>query len=356
MPSPACTVNSTATTNGVDVTASSTPTIALVSASGVTVWELECIGTDENNVAATINASLSINQVAKTATFSAPSSLGSALIFRSRVNNGVDANGTVQSSYTTTFKVSVLTSGGARVGALNETTENSATFGWVGVVNGAVRLSPSGAGTITGAPLTWSGSAWAQGTYISLISGTNISQSGAIRLPKDQTIIAVRRADNLADLPILVSDGSDNITIGSGTSCAGIYLSALYSLVSMISGAIKGRWESSGLTIGGSAGSFGGGAGCISLLNAGTNPSTNPTGGCVIYADSGAGKVRGSSGTVTTFGAAEPHCPRCGRDFALEWENKSYGGTLSICVPCLLGELSRVGVSLSDVVIKNEVV
>jgi len=50
--------------------------------------------------------------------------------------------------------------------------------------------------------------------------------------------------------------------------------------------------------------SYGSGAGVVFLANAGTNPSTDPTGGGVIYVDSGALKYRGSSGTVTTIAAA----------------------------------------------------
>lgn len=49
---------------------------------------------------------------------------------------------------------------------------------------------------------------------------------------------------------------------------------------------------------------FGGGVKVIGIGNAGTNPSTNPTGGGVLYVDAGALKYRGSSGTVTTLGAA----------------------------------------------------
>ncbi len=51
-------------------------------------------------------------------------------------------------------------------------------------------------------------------------------------------------------------------------------------------------------------GSYGGGVGVLGMLNATTNPSTNPTGGGVLYVDSGALKYRGSSGTVTTIAAA----------------------------------------------------
>lgn len=49
---------------------------------------------------------------------------------------------------------------------------------------------------------------------------------------------------------------------------------------------------------------FGGGVGVIGIKNAGTVPATNPTGGGVLYVESGALKYRGSSGTVTTLGAA----------------------------------------------------
>lgn len=49
---------------------------------------------------------------------------------------------------------------------------------------------------------------------------------------------------------------------------------------------------------------FGSGVKVIGIGNAGTNPSANPTGGGVLYCDAGALKYRGSSGTVTTLGAA----------------------------------------------------
>lgn len=51
-------------------------------------------------------------------------------------------------------------------------------------------------------------------------------------------------------------------------------------------------------------GSFGGGAGVIGILNATTVPSTNPTGGGVLYTEGGALKFRGSSGTTTTIASA----------------------------------------------------
>lgn len=138
MPSPTCTVNATATTNGVNVTASTTVTIALADIGGVSQWSISCIGTDELLDAATVTAGLTINQTNKTATFTAPAA-GSALIFQSKINNGQDINGRSEPTYTTTFGVYVLHGNGHRVAAVNETTEGSAAFGWTGKYNALAR-------------------------------------------------------------------------------------------------------------------------------------------------------------------------------------------------------------------------
>jgi hypothetical protein len=48
-------------------------------------------------------------------------------------------------------------------------------------------------------------------------------------------------------------------------------------------------------------GSYGGGVGVFGIANARTVPTTNPTGGGVMYTSGGALYYRGSSGTVTTI-------------------------------------------------------
>lgn len=50
--------------------------------------------------------------------------------------------------------------------------------------------------------------------------------------------------------------------------------------------------------------SVGSGQGVLFVANATTAPTTNPSGGGIIYVEAGALKYRGSSGTVTTLGAA----------------------------------------------------
>lgn len=56
--------------------------------------------------------------------------------------------------------------------------------------------------------------------------------------------------------------------------------------------------------IGSASTQVGGGSGVVGIANAGTVPTSNPTGGGVLYAEGGALKWRGSSGTVTTIAPA----------------------------------------------------
>ena len=50
--------------------------------------------------------------------------------------------------------------------------------------------------------------------------------------------------------------------------------------------------------------SVGGGSSVLGITNAATVPTSNPTGGGILYAEGGALKWRGSSGTITTIAAA----------------------------------------------------
>lgn len=146
MPSPTCTINGSATPQ--DVSANSVVNGALVSGSGVLYWFLTCIGTDETTSPAALNATLSVNQSAKTFSFTSQA-VATAYIFQSTVGigsasqqgAGCDANNQVQPSYTTTFKVNVPTSGGRRVIAENETYEQDPTFGWINEINKLVRYA-----------------------------------------------------------------------------------------------------------------------------------------------------------------------------------------------------------------------
>lgn len=145
MASPICTVNATSTVNGVNVSAGSLVTIALQSTAGADVWAIRCINTDDLHLATTITASMTVNYVTKTATFTAPAD-NAALIFESKVNNGV-RNGIADSNLTTTFGVYTALTTAGRVVAANERNEGNAAFGWTSVLNNVARAVGGGGGS-----------------------------------------------------------------------------------------------------------------------------------------------------------------------------------------------------------------
>jgi hypothetical protein len=61
---------------------------------------------------------------------------------------------------------------------------------------------------------------------------------------------------------------------------------------------------SKNVQLGGGSASIGSGSGVIGITNATTVPTSNPTGGGVLYVEAGALKYRGSSGTITTIANA----------------------------------------------------
>jgi hypothetical protein len=216
MASPICTVNGSATTDGVDVSASGTVTIALADTTGVRSWTIECISTDELNTAAGINAGLSVNTTNKTATFTSPAA-GGTCIFRSTINSGVDVNGNDRPDYVTTFGVYVLASSGNRVLAVNETTEGDSEFGWIATLNPLLRSSSGGGGgslpSGTGTVRVDSGTASAP-DYVKF--GTNPASSGYVRAPYNQNVIGIRNQANDANIPVVKVGPDDVLEFGSG--------------------------------------------------------------------------------------------------------------------------------------------
>lgn len=75
--------------------------------------------------------------------------------------------------------------------------------------------------------------------------------------------------------------------------------------ISMTAGSVQiGRWNGDGLQFGSFTTDHGGGQKVIGLDNCIAAPTTNATGGGILYCEAGALKYRGSSGTVTTIANA----------------------------------------------------
>jgi len=266
-PSPVVTINTLTSVGGQSVPAATTVTVQLVSLAGVNTWSLMSVGTDDLLVASTVNAGLAINSTTQTATFTAPAA-GSAIIFQSLVNGGTDVNGVAQPSYKTTFAVYVLTAGGLRVGAVNETTEGSAGFGWLTKVNSVIR-SPGGGGSVTWAN-DLAGSTSTTQTVVALTSaavipvttalsfGASPSLTGALRLASTKAI-ASRNAAATADLNVATYNGSDQFLLGDAaaatvimTSGGGTFLRGTVLQIQPVNGAIN-AWSFSGLASGATA-------------------------------------------------------------------------------------------------------
>ena len=124
-------------------------------------------------------------------------------------------------------------------------------------------------------------------------------------------VTAVSQSDVLGAIEFQGADGT-NMTIGAriealvdGTVASGIVPGNIRMSTFDSTGNQQTRFvlDSVG-NIGLNLTSFGSGGKVISIANASATPSTNPTGGGILYVEAGALKYRGSSGTVTTIANA----------------------------------------------------
>lgn len=101
--------------------------------------------------------------------------------------------------------------------------------------------------------------------------------------------------------------GESNIYIGSNaggaeTTTANTLMISTTNTKTLIGGEFNN--DNIGLCMTGTSGSYGSGQGVVFIQNGTTVPTVNPTGGGVLYVESGALKYKGSSGTVTTIAIA----------------------------------------------------
>jgi hypothetical protein len=98
---------------------------------------------------------------------------------------------------------------------------------------------------------------------------------------------------------VLYGDSGNSLIIGADNGNTGSSTRLQFN----VDGTERMRITSAGdVGIGGT--SFGSGALVMFIANATTAPTTNPTGGGILYVEGGALKYRGSSGTVTTIANA----------------------------------------------------
>jgi hypothetical protein len=162
--------------------------------------------------------------------------------------------------------------------------------------------------------------------------------AGLINVLNNVTALSGRDAAASNNIALVTWNGSNQLVLGQDTILAGVIARASSYFRVFIAGSATENLSVDAEKI---------------FIKNGGNTAGDPVGGGYQYAEGGAGKWHGSSGTVTTFGPAEPHCPRCGSDFVHEWHNARFGGRHAVCVKCLVGALERHGVSPDEWVIER---
>ena len=161
--------------------------------------------------------------------------------------------------------------------------------------------------------------------------------------------------DNAVAQGVFVGTGAATVALTAGSTSAGATTliqggtgaSAINVQPAAGGNTVLTLGAASNLSIGTAAGSYQSMSKGVFIGNAAANPSGNPTAGGFLYATGGAGTWRGSGGTVTTFGPAEPHCETCGADFGTQWEHAETGEKTAVCMPCLIDALAAAGISTS---------
>lgn len=125
------------------------------------------------------------------------------------------------------------------------------------------------------------------------VAGTNVTLTNAYALWVDNGTV---RFDGVFDVRSDIKNGAGVITVNDAVYLGGNGTAATLTVdYTGFNGNLGFNTNTQ----------YGSGVGVIALANANTDPTTNPTGGGVLYTSGGALKYRGSSGTVTTIAAAD---------------------------------------------------
>jgi hypothetical protein len=248
-PSPICVVNGVAPPQ--NVTAGASVSFGLVSTAGANFWSVSVTGTDELNTVAAVQATVVLNQGTKTGTVTAPAGLGSAVQLTSVVGIaglGLDANGAKVAAFTTTFKINVLCASGLEVFHTNETIEQSAPFGWLAVVNPAIR-NASGGGGGPATAIVWTRVSTSPHQLVAgeealvTVVGGNITCRTPVT-PADAAEFAITCVDGLGAHSLTLDPNALGSSLNDPNGVPGTFLAANTTLTLPFKGRYKWKYDS----------------------------------------------------------------------------------------------------------------
>jgi len=217
---------------------------------------------------------------------------------------GVNANsqiftGSAQPLTTSTGGATTATSGTGTVATITTTSNHNLASGDRVTIAGITPAGYNGTYIVTGTPTTTSF------TYNNATTGAQ-TVAGTVRVDAQDSVTS----RSAATVGVVVRGATSQVTdlqqwqISDGTVRS--YITADGSFLTSSTLTTMGN-----LRVAGTAGT-GGGSGVIAIANAGTVPTSNPTGGGVLFVNSGALQYRGTSGANATLVNADGTTPYLG--------------------------------------------
>lgn len=133
--------------------------------------------------------------------------------------------------------------------------------------------------------------------------GATVASSGIERVTATHTMKAKSGLGG-SDFLVITVDGADNIIIGQSSTVVGTYISGQTSFMYAGVNPVFAAEASQNAGLFTNSGSYGGGSRVLFIRDRTTAPTSNPSGGGLLYVESGALKYRGSGGTTTTIASA----------------------------------------------------
>lgn len=296
------------------------------------------------------------------------SAAGTAVLTLTAANTVVGSGTVVFAASVTTPQISQVASGSASATGQVMTITAQACAGNTATTGGALIVTGGDAtgngGTHTGGAMTiragsaTGGSGTRTGGVLTLRSGSGATADGSLSIQRGTTpfielanvssgkVLALMRTAgsltstqmpaNTGDGVIYIADAttaptansadglivySKQISIGAPSAVSALTVRSGHGTMVLGDDSLSMYYRSSGshnfgagstsfsvigtnIALDSAGGSFGGGSGVFFMVNRFTAPTTNPSGGGILYVESGALKFRGSSGTVTTVAVA----------------------------------------------------